>query len=196
MRGASAASCKDILRTCGAEAQALTAASVIKRLAGQVNVAVHALGVLLCLPHLLEPSEVIAYVSLGAGNTGRAFDLETNRRVAEFKFIGWRGGSESIRQNALFKDFFFLAEYEGRKSRFLYVLGTEYPLKFLNGGRALSSVLSRNDRLKQLFEEKYGHRYATVGEYYTARKTRVVIQDVSRWVSDLLPVATADETVV
>jgi hypothetical protein len=43
--------------------------------------------------------------------TGRSFDLETSYRVAvaEFKFIRWQGGPESIRQNQLFKDFYLLA---------------------------------------------------------------------------------------
>jgi hypothetical protein len=62
--------------------------------------------------HILRPGEVIDCVSLGAGNTGRAFDLETNLRIAEFKFIHWQGGPESIRQNSLFKDFYEMAEHE------------------------------------------------------------------------------------
>lgn len=69
----------------------------------KVNVVIHALGILLCLPHILEADGTVQYVSLGAGNTGRQFDLETDRRVAEFKFIQWQGGPESIRQNSLFK---------------------------------------------------------------------------------------------
>ena len=60
-------------------------------------------------------------MSLGAGNTGRAFDLETNKRIAEFKFIRWQGGPEAIRQNALFKDFYFMAEHAGVKRKYLYV---------------------------------------------------------------------------
>jgi hypothetical protein len=40
---------------------------------------------------------------------GRSFDLETDRQVAEFKFIAWRGGAEAIRQNGLFIDIFRLA---------------------------------------------------------------------------------------
>jgi hypothetical protein len=35
-------------------------------------------------PPIVRPGEIIEYVSLCAGNTGRAFDLETNHRVAEF----------------------------------------------------------------------------------------------------------------
>jgi len=56
----------------------MAAAALMKRVAGQINVVIHALGILLCLPHILEADEVVEYVSLGAGNTGRAFDLETN----------------------------------------------------------------------------------------------------------------------
>lgn len=85
---------------------ALSAAGLVKEVSGQINVMIHALGILLCLPAILEPGECVESVSLGAGNTGKKFDLETNRRVAEFKFINWRGGPEAIRQNSLFKDFY------------------------------------------------------------------------------------------
>jgi hypothetical protein len=144
---------------------AIAGAGELKRIAGQIYVAIHALGILLTLPHLLEPGESIEYVSLGAGNTGRRFDLETDRRVAEFKFIRWRGGSESIRQNALFKDFFLLAEHPTRKRKYIYVLETERPLRFLNGRRALSSVL-KDARLAAAFREKHGERYHTVSDYF------------------------------
>jgi hypothetical protein len=94
-----------------AERAVLTAATDVKRLVGQINVMIHALGILLCLPHVLEGDENVQYLSLGAGNTGCPFDLETDRRVAEFKFINWRGGPESIRQNSVFKDLFMMAEH-------------------------------------------------------------------------------------
>jgi hypothetical protein len=96
------------------------------------------------------------YVSLGAGNTGRAFDLETNQRIAEFKFIHWQGGPESIRQNSLFKDFHEMAECETPKEKYLCVLGTEHGEKFFNGGRALSSVLKGNVTLRKKFTDKFG----------------------------------------
>src|ERR1700730_10679303 len=133
--GATADNCADALSACGADTEVLGAAGLIKQLAGQINVVIHALGILLCLPHILRPGEVIDYVSLGAGNTGRAFDLETSLRIAEFKFIHWQGGPESIRQNSLFKDFYEMAEHETHKEKHLYVLGTMHAEKFLNGGR-------------------------------------------------------------
>ena len=188
LRGASADTYAAVLTTSGAKAEVLGAAGLIKQLAGQINVVIHALGILLCLPHILRPGEVIEYVSLGAGNTGRAFDLETNLRVAEFKFIRWQGGPESIRQNSLFKDFYEMAEHETRKEKYLYVLGTEHGEKFFNGGRALSSVL-RNVTLRNKFNEKFGDRYRKVRDYYLPRKGLVVIQDVSTFVPELVAVA-------
>lgn len=86
-RGVTRETTTGLLAEVGASKDALAAAATIKALAGQINVTIHALGILRCLPHILQPGEVVEYVSLGAGNTGRPFDLETNLRVAEFKFI-------------------------------------------------------------------------------------------------------------
>lgn len=122
----------------------LQAALGVKRMAGQINVIVHAVGILVSLPYVLEPGERIESLSLGAGNTGRLHDLETHRQIAEFKFIEWRGGPESIRQNSLFVDLFNLVSANTSKRRVLYVIGKETPLRFLRNRRALSSVLSRN----------------------------------------------------
>jgi len=110
VRGLTASDCTRVLDSAGVSRDVLAATAALKRLAGQINVSIHAMGILLCLPHILKPGESVEYVSLGAGNTGREFDLETNHRVAEFKFIYWRGGSESTRQNQLFKDFSLLGE--------------------------------------------------------------------------------------
>src|SRR6266480_6977320 len=175
VRGANLSTCVQLVTAGGANNNVLVAAGLMKHLAGQINVVVHALGILLCLPHLLEEGETIDYVSLGAGNTGRAFDLETNKRIAEFKFIRWQGGPESIRQNSIFKDFYLMAEDSSTKHKYLYVLDTEHPLRFFNGGRALSSVLSRNVKLREDFQARYGDRYRTVRDYYAVRKENVVL---------------------
>jgi hypothetical protein len=180
--------CPSFLAQHGADAPTLAAAADIKRLAGQINVTIHALGILRCLPHILEPGECVEYVSLGAGNTGRLFDLETNRRVAEFKFIQWRGGPESIRQNAAFKDFVLLAEHPTPKRKHLYLLGTGHALKFFRGGRALTSVLSRNDKLQQTFFTRFGEEFRTVGDYFAAHSDAVQINDVGPWLGELAEV--------
>ena len=184
VEGATADSCTPLLHEYHAHHDALAAAGLVKRLAGQVNVVVHALGILLCLPEVLQPGEVIESISLGAGNTGKPFDLETSHRVAEFKFIAWQGGPEAIRQNSLFKDFYYLAEHDSSKSKHLYVLGTEFPLRFLNSRRALESVLSKNVTFHNEFRVKYPG-YQVVRDYYLPRRSQVSIEDVSAMVPGL-----------
>ena len=184
--GLSADNCSSFLSEIAAGPDALAAASEVKRIAGQINVTIHALGILLCLPHILEDGEEVEYVSLGAGNTGRSFDLETNVRIAEFKFINWRGGPESIRQNSIFKDFFELAEAETAKRKYLYLLGTKHALKFFNGRRSLKSVLSRNEATNSHFRALYGETYVTVRDFFSDHKHKVMIQDVSGWLPELI----------
>ena len=156
----------------------LEAALTFKRLAGQINVIIHAVGILLSLPYILEQNEVVEVLSLGAGSTGKNFDLETDKQVAEFKFINWREKRNTIRQNQLFKDFFNLAEHETTKRKCLYVLGTEMPLKFLQGGRALNSVLSRNKKIDTLLHQYHGNQYARVDEYYVVNREKVELIDL------------------
>lgn len=154
----------------------------IKKLAGQINVIIHAAGILKSLPNILKENEIVDYVSLGAGNTGRKFDLETNLRVAEYKFIDWKGGPESIRQNGIFKDFYELAEFPTDKEKILYVVGTTYPLKFFNGSRALTSVLSRQPKILNNIKEKYGSDVKEVNDYFSIHKSTVQIKDVSPFI--------------
>jgi hypothetical protein len=186
VRGLTSRDCARVLGSSGIAPDVLTAAAALKRLAGQINVSIHAIGILLCLPHILQPGEAVEYVSLGAGNTGREFDLETNHRIAEFKFIHWRGGTEPVRQNHLFKDFYLLAESSSKKHKHLYVIGTEHPLKFLNGGRAIASVFSHHAKLLKEYEAKYGGQFPKVRDYYLPNRDRVHIEDVSAWVPELI----------
>ena len=165
----------------------LASAYLVKRTAGEINVVIHALGILLLIPALLDEGERVEYLSLGAGNTGRPFDLETDRRIAEFKFSHWQGGADTIRQNSLFKDFFQLAEYATTKQRVLYVLDRELHLRFLHGRRALDSVLSKNAKVKDDFRALYGDRLATVRDYYLHRRDIVEIVDVGPLLRELSP---------
>lgn len=160
----------------------ITSALAVKKVSGEINVIIHATGILHALKDLLKDGEVVESVSLGAGNTGRKFDLETNFQVAEFKFIDWKGGSESIRQNGIFKDFYELAEYDTYKSKNLYVVNTYYPLKFLNGSRALTSVLSKQPVIFKGINEKYGSDMRIVSDYYKLHKDSVRVIDVSPYI--------------
>jgi hypothetical protein len=156
----------------------LIAALELKDIVGQINTIIHAWGILVSLPYILFQDEQVEYVSLGAGNTGKKFDLKTSKRVAEFKFISWKGGSESIRQNGLFKDFYNLIENGGNLEKYLYVTGTEHPIRFFKGSRDLKSVLSRDRHLSDLFFGKYGNKYTTVNEFYHEFQDSIKIVDL------------------
>ena len=180
---------QEYLEKVGISSNVLTAALNLKRIAGQLNVIIHALGILVTLPCILEADEVIESLSLGAGNTGKAHDLVTDRRIAEFKFIHWRGGAESIRQNNVFKAFLYLLWDTGTRKRQLFLTGTEEAINFLQGGRALSSVLSKDHATRIRFETRYGNQYQTVGQFYKEHHTKVEIIDLRK----LVPAFEADE---
>lgn len=172
--------CLDQIRKGKIDGNLFAAANELKKLAAQINVIIHAVGILTALPHILNDDDQILYLSLGAGNTGRCFDLETNQRIAEFKFINWKGGSEAIRQNSVFKDFFNLAESGSPKRKYLYVLGVEEPLKFFNGKRKISSILSRNVKLSTRFTELYGDKFTYVFEYFRVKESAIEIIDLAK----------------
>jgi len=160
----------------------LASALNLKRNLGQLHVLIHSIGILLSLPYILKDNENIQSISLGAGNTGKDYDLITDYRVAEFKFIHWRGGAESIRQNNVFKVFLHLLWDTSGKKRQLFLTGTEEAISFLQGGRALSSVLSKDDATKIRFEAKYGNQYQTIGQFYKEHHTKVEIIDLRKLV--------------
>ena len=163
----------------------LQAAFKIKSVAGRINDIVHALGILVSLPKIINRDENIISMSLGAGNTGRLWDLETTHQIAEFKFIHWQGGPESIRQNGLFKDFFFLAEHETNKLRRLYLLGLEHPMNFLLSGRSIESVVKHNATLAKEFRRKYGDRFIRVRDYFEYQRDCVELFDLIPIVPEL-----------
>lgn len=182
--GRSATEAAAILARDGLDDSSLTAAVAVKRVAGQINVIVHALGILTALPYILEPGEVIESMSLGAGNTGRDHDLVTDRQIAEFKFIEWRGGPESIRQNGLFIDLFNLASAATPKRKVMYVVGKAIPMRFLRNNRALTSILSKDSGAAARFRALHGDRFRTIGEYFATIGSAIDIVDLG----DIVPV--------
>jgi|SRR3989339_258340 len=167
------------------EKDILKSALRIKKVTGQIHVIIHAWGILLSLPYILDKDEKITSLSLGAGNTGKKFDLETDKRIAEFKFIEWQGGPEAMRKKALFKDFFYLAEDDGNKKRCLYLLNTDIPNIFFHSETAIKNLVNRNRKLSDDFYGKYKNRYKVVSEYYLANKDKVEIINLRNVVLDL-----------
>ena len=167
------------LTVLGIGPELLAAAILIKKRSSQIDEIIHAVGILIALPSILENGETIESLSLAAGNTGKGFDLETNLRIAEFTFIHWQGGPEAIRQNKIFKDFFFLAEADTPRKKELYTIGIDYPKKFFNSRRALPAILAGNRKLGEAFRTKYGDTYRWVRDYYEPRENYVAVKDIT-----------------
>jgi hypothetical protein len=97
--------------------------------------------------------------------------------------MAWR--AETIRQNSVFEDYLLLAEHPTTKRKHLYLLGTEHAIRFLQGGRAMSSVMSRNDKLQRSFVDRFGEAFPTVGDYNAVHGNAVQVDDVSPRLSEL-----------
>ena len=75
----------------GLTPETYSASLLVREKLGKLSDLIHATGIALALPHLLEVGEVLKTPSLAAGNDpGRLYDVETNMRAAEFKFARWR----------------------------------------------------------------------------------------------------------
>lgn len=83
----------------GVDVQLLRATVAVRAGVGRLNDLIHAAGIALALPHLLDADETVTNrPSLAAGNDpSRPFDLETDRRICEFKFSRW-SGSDAMRK--------------------------------------------------------------------------------------------------
>jgi len=157
----------------------LDAARDVKRAAAQIDVVLHALGILLLLPSILEADEIVESLSLGAGNSeARRFDLETDRRVAEFTFIDWKG-NDNVRLQKVFKDFYRLAEYHTPKSKELWLSDDTYALKYLRSGSSIRSATHKYRDVWENFQESYPD-VSTVGEYYRLRQGAVRFRILDR----------------
>ena len=193
LKNATRSTSTTLLTEANINTELLQAALTMKQALGQIGEIVHALGILLALPSLLQENEVVEHLSLAAGNTGRLFDLETNQRVAEFKFNQWQGGAESIRQNQLFKDFYYLVEHCTTKEKYLYTTGTKHPLRFFQGRRALSSIMSNNKKLREAFSSRHGEKYTTIHQYYADHQTLVHLETIDTILPIFLREALSEE---
>lgn len=171
---------KRVIQSYGVNLDLIQAAAAVKRASAQIDVVIHTAGILYALPYILDEGEVVERLSLGASSARSEFDLETNLRVAEFKFIHWQEKRNAVRNKTLFQDFFKLVRAKTSKRKFLYLLDTEKPKSFLKGNRDVFKVLDRNRRLADDFLKEYGRRYRTVGEYYRAHKDEVEIVDLAK----------------
>jgi hypothetical protein len=174
----------------GLNEELLEAALIVRRDVGRVSDVIHATVIALALPKILEPGEVITNrPSLGPGNDKtRPFDLETNRRVAEFKVALWSGG-DMMRKRTLTADLVHLAlDQSGRRPE-LWVAGVE-PLRFLRSSTSpVGGLLSRSSHH---LRDRYHNRYGTADIPLRDFVTRHAAHIHHRNIADVLPtVATA-----
>ena len=131
------------------------AALAIKKVSAQINEIVHAVGIINSLPIILSENEIVTNLSLAAGAEGDGFDLETDKRIAEFKFSKWQvgGAKNGMRKRNVFSDFVNLTILETNKKKELYAVSAKDILKYFNGRANWEKVLSKNGRLKDKLAE-------------------------------------------
>lgn len=172
----------------------LAAALEVKRRAGEINVVIHAVGILLTLPHILTPCERVQSSSLGAGCGGHPYDLETDRRIAEFKFTTWRG-HDADRQRDLFADFVNLAEAVTARQRQLFVARAALPRKFLyESGRSIESVCSRRPEIIERIRKAHGTVPSSVRQYAREYGAKVELVDLATLLPTYMVDALASST--
>lgn len=176
---ASASTVRSSNQRLGVDHSLLLAAAAIKQASAQIDVVIHTVGILYALPHILRQDEVVESLSLGAGSAHSDADLVTDRRIGEFKFICWQAKGNAVRNKTLFEDYFRLIREQTDKEKYLYLLETETPLRFLRGGRDPLKVLDRNKRLADDFVAGYGQSYGTVGEFFEAHQEEVQIVNLT-----------------
>jgi hypothetical protein len=218
--GTGAQEASEVARSAGFEPALLEAALLIRRHLGRLNDLVHASAISLALPIILEDGERLTNrPSLAAGNDPtRPFDLETDRRVAEFKVGIWSGsGTDAMRKRAVFHDLVNLAaDTSGRRVE-LYVAGSQ-PLRFLSGvaqhstmgpgprrrfgiAAAQAAGLARDGGESQLTDELLGQVVAAVrparpAGHGASWEALVPVQaEVTGWVKDGLTLVKIGELV-
>ncbi len=166
LNGADATRASAAAQRFGVDPQVLTAAIRTRRELGRVNDLIHACAISLVLSTLLEPGEtVLGAPSLAAGNDPRRpFDLETNRRVAEFKLSHWKG-ADAMRKRGVFHDLVHLAADKTHRKKQLFVVGPA-PAKFLR--TSTSSALwglDKSTSTRTLFEREFGSLSMPIREF-------------------------------
>lgn len=166
----------------------LHAAVVTRGNLGRINDLIHALGISLMLPVILEDGETITNrPSLAAGNDpSRPYDLETDRRVAEFKFSVWTG-RDAMRKRNTFKDYVHLAADESGRRPVLYVLGAR-PFRFLRTTRSSAAWgLDRSPATRTLFAKRFGDPDISIGAFVTEHQARVEVVDMQQLAPSIFP---------
>lgn len=180
--GADVGSASAIVRELLFTEDLLDAALDVRRNVGRLNDVIHATVIARTLPLILEDGEQITVrPSLGAGNDpSRPYDLETDRRIAEFKVAQWKG-ADTMRKRGAFKDLVHLALDRSDRRAELYVVGP-LPGRFLSGSSATARwALERSGKsIRDRFDEAFGDRPdMTVAEFRAGPAAHVAVIDLA-----------------
>ena len=155
-----------------------SASLVIREELGKLSDLIHATGIALALPHLLEPGEVLKTPSLAAGNDpGRLYDVETNVRAAEFKFARWTNGGNGGREKDLFKDLVLLTQASRSLRAEIYVRGPR-PARFLAGQASARKQLKGSQPVLAVFDAQVSDPELSVAAYVSANAQHVRVIDL------------------
>lgn len=180
LAGAAAAQAEEAVKAAGIDAALLEAALLGRQDLGRLNDLIHACAITLCLTHILEPGEtIVRRPSLAAGNDKtRKYDLETDRRVAEFKLSRWTR-HDAGRKRAVFQDLVHLAAAEGDRRAELYVVG-QAPIRFLRTTiSAASWGLDRSPRTQAVFEQRFGPLSMPIRDFTVGPAAHVRLLDLA-----------------
>ncbi|WP_231627096.1 PE-PGRS family protein [Streptomyces apocyni] len=189
LQGADAQHAADTAAAGGVDADLLVSALTTRENLGRLNDLIHATGIMLALPFILDEGEKVTNrPSLGAGNDpSRPYDLETDQRVAEFKLSRWRG-ADAARKRQTFKDLVMLAADQSGRQADLYVVGPE-PARFLRSSASTAAwALDRSPGARRTFQSVFGSLDVPVHEFTATHAHHVRVTDLC----DILPPAVTD----
>jgi hypothetical protein len=168
----------DVNAAHGVTTELLVSAISARDALGKLSDLIHAAAIALALPHILELHETLVRPSLAAGNTReRVFDVETNRRVAEFKLGRWNG-NDSGRQQPTVKDLVRLAAEPSDRRSELYVRGAR-PVRWLKSTRStIRQQLRAYQAELAVFESKFGDSNISVASFVAGEAANVRLIDI------------------
>lgn len=159
-----------------------SASKIMKEASAQIDEIVHASGIMNAQKKWLDENEKLRYLSLGAGNHKERFDLETNLRIAEFKFGRWNDKSPNgLRRRGYFSNYIGLLTSEDPRRKYFVVEDKESFFKFIKGKADWRNVLSKNPtglkKLEFFLIENGKENLTSVGQIYSAFEESVTILD-------------------
>ncbi|MDQ7808174.1 hypothetical protein Q5425_30945 [Amycolatopsis sp. A133] len=156
-------------------------ALLVRQHAGRINDLIHAAMIVRALPKILEPGErIVRRPSLASGNDrSRKFDLETDRRVAEFKAAEWKG-RDAMRKRTLVADLVGLVLERDHRRAELYVLG-RMPIDFLQRSSSTMewALVRSSPHLRHAYEQRFGSAALTVSQFTAGPAAGVALRELN-----------------